>query len=177
MAVKEKRDQVTKEENAIMDGYEITVGGECIVYSDAADRSKGKMTKPYEIKVRLKSLDSALSIIKNRVLEPVLRKKFPEYYKFRTHEILDVVPLGDTSERADQIDAMNRQQLLKFIKDEGLPVDPSLFKKIGKLREAITKAVTDPKGFPDWQEDQKRSKEEADDILARNPEFGDLDLE
>ena len=73
----------------VLSGYKITVEGQ---YYVALGEGKGKGLKRYKLDINLPSMDSALSVIKNKILDPILSKLYIDYVSYRTHNITNVRP-------------------------------------------------------------------------------------
>ena len=87
-----KRAKTKASDKIKAEGYSITVDG---LYTVAATDAPGrKVKKNYSLTVVLPSLDSALSVIKNKLLDKMLRAKYPGYVTYLTHEIVDVKALS-----------------------------------------------------------------------------------
>jgi len=154
-----------------MEGYRVKVKGEYFAYTE-----KGKILKPYEFEVILPTLDRALHIIKSKILNRVLKKKFADYASYRTHEIIDSEPVGDaapiqTSNK--NLNVLNKKQLASYINKNELPVDPTTYKTVGEIRKAIQDAESNLKTF------QEKEAKRAEDIAltksldALNPTLAD----
>lgn len=145
-------------------GYKVVVQGD--YYASAPGH--GKMIKRYKIEVMLPSMDRALSVIKNKVLQPLLKNKISDYLSFRTYEIVSYEPVGGAESPSNiPVHVMNRPELVKYIKDEGLPVKAVDFIEVQDLRDAILYAVQDPVGY-----EKKFTEKKAD--AAENKALKDL---
>lgn len=131
-----------------MRGFKVKVAGEYI--ARATQVGVGKQIRTYEIEVNIPSMDCALSVIKNKMLTPILSKKYHDYSSYRTYHIVEVAPLDEASAAALKkvnVRYMGRENLLRRIDEENLPVDPDLYPDLFKLREAVIHAGTDPEGY------------------------------
>jgi hypothetical protein len=152
--------------------FRVKVNGLYIARSPNSEKEKIK--KPYQIEGNIPSLNSALSVVKNKLLAPALAAKYPDYVHYLTHHIVEVTPLdlsaSEEMTRAE-VQFMDRATLIRFIKESALPVDASFFPELQLLREAVQEAKEDPEGF------QKRFALKKDDLIlsaqiaAANPEL------
>jgi len=140
--------------------YKVKVTGQYIARSPHSEKEKIK--KNYEVEGVIPSLASALSVVKNKLLGPALAKKYPDYVAFLTHHIINITPLDETSRERmtkTEIAFMNRETLLRYIKENALPVDAAFYPDVLKLREAVQDAKEDPEGY------QKRFALKKDDLV------------
>lgn len=128
--------------------FKVTVVGNYIARSKVME--KEKIQKPYEITGNIPTLYAALSIVKNKLLGPALAAKYPDYVTFLTYHIVKIEPLDEESKTQlgkMEINFMDRDALLKYIKENALPVDARYYPDLFKLREAVQYAKEDPKGY------------------------------
>ena len=128
--------------------YRVKVVGDYIARSGVMDKEKVK--KSYEIEGNIPTLNAALSIVKNKLLAPALGLKYPDYVTFLTYHIVEIMPLTeDAKEKMSkaEVSFMNRPTLLKFIKDNALPVDARYYPNLFRLREAVMLAKEDAEGY------------------------------
>lgn len=135
---------------------------------------KEKIRKPYQIEGNIPSLNSALSVVKNKLLGPALAKKYSDYVYFLTHHITEITPL-DLSAQEEmaraEVQFMDRPTLLRFIKDNALPVDANFFPELHLLREAVQEAKDDPEGFKKRFELKKPDLILSAQIAKANPDL------
>lgn len=148
-------------------GYKITVGGQYYV----ASGDKGKALKSYEFEINLPSMDRALSVIKGHVLDRVLSSMYPDYVRYRTHIILDVVPFGNVTQAKAHIWQMNRPTVISYIRENELPVNTEIYKTLMSLREAVTSAEADVDNFLRIQAKKEKEFATVKDIMDLNPEM------
>jgi hypothetical protein len=123
---------------------------------------KEKIKKPYVVEGNIPSLNSALSVVKNKLLGPALSKKYSDYVYFLTHHITEITPLDLTAREEmarAEVQFMDRPTLIRFIKENVLPVDANFFPELFALREAVQEAKEDPEGF------KKRFELKKDDLI------------
>ncbi|MCK5664842.1 MAG: hypothetical protein KAI17_15230, partial [Thiotrichaceae bacterium] len=140
-------------------GFRVTVEGEYFTPGVAGKKGLGT----YKIEVMLPKMEAALSVIKNKLLDRAIKLKHPESVGYRTHTITNVVCLdGSSAVNAITPNEMNYSQLIEYVANKKLPVDPETFPEIAHLRAAIILAENDPKEFARKQaiaaEDQAENK-------------------
>ena len=148
-------------------GYAVTVRG---LYTVPATDSPGKkLKKEYEIVANVAELDGALSRIKNKLLDKMLRMKYPGYVTFLTHEITDVRALGADTPPADNVAYMNFEDLKAHIRRERAPINPSDYEgDIVGLRSAVVDFTLNPKGFEAREEKRLADRKETRELEALN---------
>lgn len=146
-------------------GYAVTVEG---AYTVAATEAPGKkLEKSYSITVNLPSLDAALSVIKNKLLDKVLRLKYPGYITFLTHEIVNVKSLSANSRPSNNVSYMDEPSLLAHIRAFDVPVSPEEYKgDLKGLRGAVVDFMLNPVGFP-AREAKRLAERKEDQALER----------
>lgn len=148
-------------------GFRFTVEGQYVTRSPAGN---GKITKQYSIKIVLPSTESALSVIKNKLLLTVLKRNYPDVIRFRTYDIVHVEPLGQaTTDDISDTSLMDLGGLTALIRREKLPVDLALYPDILKLRTAIGRATENPEQFVKDQDAQRKELEKDKELAALNP--------
>ena len=154
--------------------FRVKVEGLYIARSPNSEKEKIK--KPYVIEGNIPSLNSALSVVKNKLLGPALTKKYPDYVQFLTHHISEITPLDLSSQEEmarAEVQFMDKPTLLRFIKDNALPVDANFFPSLFDLREAVQEAKDDPEGFKRRFELKKPDLILSAQIAQANPELFD----
>jgi hypothetical protein len=167
---------VQKFERASMDkagdnrlrGYAVTVGG--FYSAPSVDTPGRKVKRPYTLTVNLPSTEGALSVIKNKMLDKMLRVKYRDYVTYLTHEITDVRPLGPDTPESNNIAYMSFDALRSFVTSRGVPLVLNDYGNDARsLRAAVTDWILNPKEFVVREkkrlEDQKLEKE----LDAMNP--------
>jgi len=151
-------------------GFKVTVEG--TYYAPSAVIGK-KAIKPYNITVVLPDMKCALSVIKNKLLNKVIPKTYPDYTSFRTHSIIDVVNLdGSEASIADlTVREMNRPQIAEYIANKRLSVDIDAFPELDDLRDSVRLAETDPEAFKVRQDEAKKDIELNASLEDLNPDL------
>lgn len=148
--------------------YEVTVRGDYFATSPNGD--KKKVIKKYEVSCKLPEMEAALSVIVNNLLTPLLQAKYEDFVSYRTHEIAEVKDL-DTGRPAPagrkNIDIMTKKQLVDYISNNNLSVEPECYKTLTDIRQAIRQAEENPVKF------QERQKDKLEDIKVKRL-LGDL---
>lgn len=129
-------------------GFRVKVVGTYIAQSGVM--GKEKIVKNYEFDANIPSMRMALSTVKNKLLEPVLSKKYPDYVSYRTYHIIKIIPLDEKSReqlKKIEIQYMTRDMLLDYISENQLPVDANLYPDLLALRVAVQDAKNDPKAY------------------------------
>ncbi len=153
-------------------GYAVTVAGKYAAPS--VDVPGKKLAKDYRIVVNLASLESALSTIKNKMLDKMLKMKYQDYVTYLTHEIVDVKPLTPDTPESNNVAYMSVEALLAFIKHRDVPVDPKDYdggRDARNIRAAVTDFLLNPKGFKEREERRLASIAEDRALAAMNPEL------
>jgi hypothetical protein len=135
---------------------------------------KEKIKKNYEIEGKIPTLNAALSVVKNKLLGPALAKKYPDYVTFLTYNIVEITPLDEKAQTQydrQEVNFMGRPALLRFIKDNALPVQAEYYPNLFRLREAVQYAKDDAEGYK-----KHFALREADlrldlEMAAANPEL------
>lgn len=145
--------------------YEVTVEGQ--YYALAGSK---KDTKHYSIKFRaddtikksgfLSAFRNALiakSGVKTAILNMMLQK-YPDYKRFRTHHIEEVVNLTYKNKPVKELALMNYNQIVRFIDWKQYPVDIDLYPTITDLRQAVKDYRGNPEVFIKQQEKRRATK-------------------
>jgi hypothetical protein len=128
----------------------------CVIGEYQAQTVGGRVLKSYTVEVRLPSLDCALSIIKNKLLDSALRNKYKDYAGFRTHVIeKSELVEGSPSKAPKGPEFLGMEDLLKLVDSEELPVDAQLYTDVESLRFAIRMAREDEEAFLVQQQKDK----------------------
>lgn len=158
----------TAKGNAIR-GYAVTLEG---YYQVASAETPGKkMKKPYTITVNVPELDGALSTIKNKLLDKVLKMKYPGYLTYLTHEIVEARPLTTDTPPAANIAYMTLEQLCGHVAALGrqCPIDVTNYgDDVKNLRAAVVDWTLNPKGFEEREERRLKSIREDRALEALN---------
>ena len=119
--------------------YEITVQGQ---YYGVHDTTGTPTIKSYVAKFILPTQEAALSVICRHLLDPYLRKHYPDYAKFRSHKITSVVVNGrppDTRVLQMSFDDMGVADLSDFCILKQIFIDPYKHKDLEKCRIEVRK--------------------------------------
>ena len=156
-------------------GYEITVVGDYLAWEGGSNIGAGKKVKrPYSIKVRLATLDAALSVIKQKLLDRMLRATYPDYADYLTHVIDHVEPLSDDMPPPDNVLHMSYVQLVEVVRAKKLPLQPAEYMDdVSALRAAVADCLLNPGRSPDElakREDARRAERQQEaKLMALNP--------
>ena len=136
-------------------GFNVTVEGTYYAPSPVLGK---KAIKPYVIQVILPDMDCALSIIKNKLLNKVIIKSYPDYAGYRTYSITNVENLDGTPASLKDLSVreMNSEQIAEYVADKHLPVEIDAFPDLNDLRDAVRLAETDPEAFLVRQTEAKK---------------------
>jgi len=153
-------------------GFEVEVTGEYVARSGVM--GKERVLKNYKIKCIVPSTDKVLSVIKNKILGPKLKKEYSDYVLFRTHHILSIVPLSDEdrfSADLSNIRYMSRPDLIAVNRRDALRVPAQLYPSLFKLREAVLFAANDPKGYAKHLDIHREDLEMDVEVAKLNPDL------
>ena len=153
-------------------GYRIKVRG---FYFANNPEGKGKIKKPYELEINVAQLGGAKSTIKNKLLLPALKLKYPDAVRHRTFHIVGAQPLTPDTPAPDSLSYMGRGQLEAYVKAKKVPVDLSTYAPTDAgttlLRAAVIDHRQNPQDFA-AREALRMQERQADADLARlNPEL------
>lgn len=155
-----------------MNGCIVTVEGD--YFALASDDGRKKNKKRYKIEARVASPEGALSLIRNKLLDRILTKQYPDFHTFRTHEITQITDLnGEPLIGYTNVRLMDFNQIAKYVKEQNLPLRLELYTDLGTLRDMVFLAETNTKEFAIKQ--SQLVKEVAEDtLLAKlNPDLFD----
>ncbi len=152
-----------------MEGYKVTVEGQYLVF--ASGDSKRKELRRYLIEVNVKKMEGALSVIKNKLLEPALRKKYSDYVSFRSHSITEIVPLSKANANiTPTLDTMGSEAMKQYIEDKDLPIRVDLYSDLPSLKKAIQDCEADEDSFLVTQDLLEDRVAEDNDLAELNPD-------
>ena len=154
-------------------GYHVSVEGQYFVVAG----EKKKTLKEYSIVVNLPTMDSALSVIKNKLLDIVLPKKYPDYAGYRTHHIVDVQPFGNVVQAKAELWQMNRVTIHSYIAENELPVNTDIYDSLLELRQAVEMCEADQDNFLRVQAQKEEEYKLMSSIRDLNPELFSKDDE
>lgn len=155
-------------------GARYTVAGDYYIRQG----DKGRAIKTYRVEVCLPEVrKDALSIIKNKILDLAIKKKYPDSIGYRTHVIVKTQILGDENSTKLSIDQKDRNQVIDMIAEEDLPVEAKLYPDLSDLRAAVIEAQADPDSFAKRQASKKEELELNKSIMDANPELSPARLD
>lgn len=141
--------------------FHVTVRGQYQAYQAG---SSAPSLKGYEETFILPTQEAALSTVCKHLLAPRLRKQYPDYIRFRTHELVGItltnyVPNKEVLQMG--IDDMNIKELHDFCILRQIMIDPFEHSKddIFKLRAMVQTAYTEKRAL---QKENLTSKEGVD---------------
>lgn len=158
--------------------FKVTVVGDYVGRSPNSE--KEKIRKKYEVTGVIPTLNSALSVVKNKLLFPALSKKYADFVSFTTYHIVKIEPLDERSREQmsrSEVQYMDRESLLRYIKDNALPVEAKYYPDLFKLREAVQAAKEDEAGYLKAFELKKADLTLDLQMAAANPELFDEKVE
>ncbi len=134
-----------------------------------------KVKRPYKIQVRVASPDGALSVIKNKLLDRVLAKKYPDYHTYHTHEITELTNLsGEALMGYTNVRIMNFNQIADYVRHNNLPLKLELYTELDTLRTMVFLAETNAVEF-ERKQILLESEAREDAALAKlNPDLFDI---
>ncbi len=152
-------------------GFTVTIEGQ---YFYSVGEGKGKALKKYSFDINLPTMNAALSIIKNKLLDKILSKKYEDYVTYRTHFITNVKPFGEVGYAKVEIWQMNRPDLIAYAREKELPLKFDIYPGLMELRNAVEMAESDPDRFERIQKDAEAEFEFTTTLRELNPElYGD----
>ncbi len=153
-----------------MKGYLVKVVGDYFGSATQFDRKRQKF--PYEIEVVVNNPDRALSIIKNKLLAQALRRKYPNYHIWRTHQLVSITNQdGSKVQGITNIRLMDFDDLAAYVRKNKLPVKLELYTELGFLRTMVFLAETNQREFTLKQEHLEKECKEDKELRALNPDL------
>ncbi len=155
-----------------MKGYLVTVEGDYFGSATEFDRKRQKFQ--YKIKVKVPSPDGALSLIKNKLLDKVLRRNYPNYHMWRTHQLVSITNLdGSKVQGITNIRLMDFDDLANYVRTNRLPVKLELYTDLGYLRTMVFLAETNQHEFRLKQATLAKDCAEDKALRELNPDLYD----
>jgi len=157
-------------------GYAITVEG--FYLAPSSEIQGKKIRKPYVLVVKLPELEGALSTIKNKMLDKMLKHKYAGYVTYTTHEITHVEPLTPDTPPIDDVQFMGAEKLLDVVRSKRVPLDVKNYAledgsvDVKNLRAAVIDFLLNPKGFEEREAKRLVSVAEDRELAKLNPELG-----
>ncbi len=153
-----------------MNGYLIVVEGDYFGSASEYDRKREKF--PYRITVKVPSPEGALSLIKNKLLDRVLRRKYDNYHTWRTHQLVSITNLdGSKVHGLSDPRLMDFNDLADYVHRNKLPLKLELYTDLGYMRTMVYLAETNQHEFLIKQENLQREHEEDIELARLNPEL------
>lgn len=146
------------------DLYKVVVTGQYYAVEDGK-----KVIKTYEldfiINEHIKRM-GALSAFRNALqtnhqresaIGKMMTTKYPDYRRFRTHEIVEVTNLSRANAPVRELALMNRKQIIAYINKRGFPIEPDLYNEVSQLRQALRDYHQNPELFLRIQGERERN--------------------
>lgn len=117
------------------DIFAVTIEGEYY-----AHRNGNKITSRYQVTLRMDETAKSmgfLSVARNKLLPRALKAKYPDYKRFRTHHITQVINETKNGAPVMEIALMNRKQLVSYVQKKGFKIQTDLYPEVSDLRQAI----------------------------------------
>lgn len=155
-----------------MKGCIVTVEGD--YFALASDDGRKKNKKRYKIEARVASPEGALSLIRNKLLDRILTKKYEDFHTFRTHEITKITDLnGEPLIGYTNVRLMDFNQIAKYVRANNLPLRLELYTDLGTLRRMVFLAETNLKEFAIKQAQLVKEVTEDRVLAELNPDLFD----
>ncbi len=153
-------------------GCLVTVEGNYFALAGSVDRKKVK--KPYKITVRVAAPEGALSVIKNKLLDRCLAKRYNDYHTYHTHEITGFTDLqGNALMGYTNVRIMNFNQIAQYVRNNQLPLKLDLYTDLDTLRTMVFLAETNRKLFDTKQLVLEKEAIEDAQLAELNPDLFD----
>lgn len=153
-------------------GYRIKVRG--LYFANNPD-GKGKVKRPYELEINVAQLDGAKSTIKNKLLLPALKRKFPDAVRHRTFHVVSATALTADTPAPDSLDYLTRGQLEGYARASKVPLDLGAYAATDSgttaLREALIDHRQNPKGFAEREALRAATQRENAELAQLNPDL------
>jgi len=151
----------------MLSGYKVTVEGQYFIVAG----EKRKSLCNYKFDINLPTMDSALSIIKNNILDAIMPKLYKDYAGYRTHHITCVEPFGNVAQAKAVLWQMNRPTVISYIAENELPVNVEIYETLMDLRQAVEMAEADPDNFLRVQGKREKEFKLTSTLRELNPEL------
>ncbi len=153
-----------------MNGFLVTVEGDYFGAPRSGERKKEKF--PYRIQVKVPTPEGALSLIKNKLLDKVLRRNYDNYFAYRTHQLVSITQV-DGSKVYGLTDPrlMDFNDLAQYVKQNNLPLKLELYTDLGYFRTMVHLAQTNQREFLNKQATLQKDCEEDRLLAELNPEI------
>ncbi len=153
-----------------MEGYLVEVKGDYFGTASEYDRKREKY--PYRITVKVPRPEGALSLIKNKLLDKVLRRNYSNYHSWRTHQLVSITNLdGSKVHGLTDPRLMDFNDLAAYVHKNNLPLKLELYTDLGYMRTMVYLAETNQHEFLIKQENLQREHAEDVALAKLNPEI------
>jgi hypothetical protein len=148
------------------DLYEITCEGEYYGYTE----SGRKVTRPYTLVWKANEVmrqTGFLSVFKNALTPKdgkdtaiirMMREKYPDYKRYKTHHVVNAINLTKKNAPVRELALMNRNQVIQFLNQKGIPIDSDLYPSVSELRQALKDYHENPDAFKKNQDKRRLIK-------------------
>lgn len=142
-------------------GYDLVVEGTYLGLAKTPGAKKEK--KNFLINVVLPSLDGALSVVKNKLLDKMIPMKYPDYVTYRTYEITSAKPRTEDTAPTNNVTLMDEKDLAVLVKARRIPINPKDFAgDLKGFRASVVDFLLNPKDFA--KRHAEKMKERAEDL-------------
>ncbi len=153
-----------------MTGYLVTIEGDYFGVASEYDRKREKF--PYRITVKVPQPEGALSLIKNKLLDKVLRRNYDDYHAWRTHQLVSITNLdGSKVQGLSDPRLMDFNDLADYVRRNKLPLKLELYTDLGFMRTMVYLAETNQHEFLIKQANLAKECEEDKALAELNPEL------
>lgn len=150
-------------------GYEVKVRGS--YFGRSKEGNHVKIKKEYAVTVNLPSLDKAMSVLKNDLIDAAVLNEYPDCASVRTINIDSALPRSPLTPKSSNLQFMDHGQLSGFAKVRAVPIDLADYGDAVNLRDALIDFVQNPDGFAK-RESEKLVKRKKDAVLrGLNPQI------
>jgi len=147
--------------------YEVEVHGEYF-----AQQGKDTVLRPYNATFKVPNAQTALGVIKGKLLTPFLMNKDKECSGVYTHHVDNISCHGKTLNPNDiPVRFQNKEQLTQYISLHQLPISPDDYGSIGLLRDHVRQSQEDPTSFTHTQSKYQNKKDEEKALFALNADI------
>ncbi len=152
-----------------MIGYLVVIEGDYFG-SATVDRRREKF--PYRITVKVPSPIGALALIKGKLLDKVLRRNYPNYHSWRTHQLVSITNLdGSKVQGLTDPRLMDFNDLADYVRTHKLPLKLELYTDLGYFRTMVHLAETNRAKFLRKQSTLQTDCAEDKALAELNPEI------
>ncbi len=153
-----------------MEGYLVVVEGDYFGAASELDRKRQKF--PYKVTVKVPHSEGALSLIKNKLLDKVLRKSYANYHMWRTHQLVSITNLdGSKVQGLSDPRLMDFNDLADYVRRHKLPLKLELYTDLAYFRTMVYLAETNQHEFLIKQSRLEKDHDEDTKLAALNPEL------